>query len=213
MEWRRVAGVSALVALACGAGLVVAQQRRDASETVELARRSVNDEVTFKCLDASAGPVLRGTDVVEYWNKEPGANATMGNPAFVAYHGDYEFYFATAANRDLFASDPERYAPSWGGFCAYGIADETFWTKTTLGPSANPDVWLILDDRLYVFMYCTPESKFVTDDIRTQIRRGDRIWTTWWGDDTVYNTNCFWDSKYDGFAADTSDGDCLFPSS
>ena len=39
----------------------------------------------------------------------------------------------------------------FGGFCAWGIAAETWWTKETLGPPGNPDHWELIDGALYFF--------------------------------------------------------------
>ncbi|KAK7233436.1 hypothetical protein SO694_00105068 [Aureococcus anophagefferens] len=167
---------------------------------------------TEVCTDAAAGPVLDGADVVAYHALEPGANATYGSPEFEASYGDYSFWFASEANRAAFAADPAKYAPKFGGFCSYGISDETFWTKSTLGPFSNPNVWRIVDGRLLVFMYCTPEHKFFSQNITAQLDRGNQIWDTWWGDDLVFNTQCFWTSKMEGGAqdADAEKYACLF---
>lgn len=164
------------------------------------------------CTDASAGAVLGGVDVVAYRSLSPGANATMGSSEYTAYYGDYEFYFVDQVNRDAFAADPLKYAPKFGGFCSYGISDETFWTKSTLGPFANPNVWRVVDDRLLVFMYCTPEHKFFSQNITAQLDRGNKIWDTWWGDELVFNTQCFWESRMEGGAqdADSTKYDCIF---
>jgi hypothetical protein len=43
----------------------------------------------------------------------------------------------------------------WGGFCAYGISSETWWTWSMVeqsGPEADPNVWEIIDGKLYFFM-------------------------------------------------------------
>ncbi|KAH8073784.1 hypothetical protein JL720_10855 [Aureococcus anophagefferens] len=167
---------------------------------------------TEVCTDAAAGPVLDGADVVAYHSLEAGANATYGSPEFEASYGDYSFWFASEANRAAFAADPARYAPKFGGFCSYGISDETFWTKSTLGPFSNPNVWRIVDGRLLVFMYCTPEHKFFSQNITAQLDRGNQIWDTWWGDDLVFNAQCVWTSKMEGGAqdADAEKYACLF---
>lgn len=84
------------------------------------------------------------------------------------------------------------YAPQWGGFCAYGIAEEDWWTADSLGPHADPDVWEIIDDKLYVFMYNTPRDKFDAGDITSEMESGDSRWSGWFGDELVFNTACFW---------------------
>lgn len=51
--------------------------------------------------------------------------------------------FASKANRDLFVADPERYAPRYGGFCAYG-------TSQGHKVSTDPNAFAIVNGRLYL---------------------------------------------------------------
>jgi YHS domain-containing protein len=56
--------------------------------------------------DSSIGPVAYFTD----------GEAVKGKRKFSYAWNEAKWYFATAANRDSFASDPERYAPKYGGY-------------------------------------------------------------------------------------------------
>ena len=172
---------------------------------------ALEGEETTYCADPMAGPVLRGVDVVAYRSLRPLEKAVMGEARFQARHGSYNFYFRSSSNRNLFVDDPVRYAPKFGGFCSYGICDESMWTSSTLGPLANPNVWAIIDDRLYVYMYCTPEHKFLSGNVSAQIAEGDARWHNWFHDEPVYNTQCFWDSKNTGGHEDQDkqEYDCL----
>uniref|UniRef100_A0A7S3JR48 YHS domain-containing protein n=1 Tax=Aureoumbra lagunensis TaxID=44058 RepID=A0A7S3JR48_9STRA len=157
------------------------------------------------CVDPSAGPVLEGADVVAYRYLNVGANATIGSADYAAKYGEYTFYFENAENRATFLSNPDKYVPKFGGFCSYGITNEFFWTKDTLGPNANKNVWIIYDDHLFVFMYCTPEHKFVSRNITEEIERGNQIWSTWWNDVPTFNTGCFWHSREEGGVNDVDE--------
>merc|ERR1712046_120663 len=101
-------------------------------------------------------PVMAGRDVVAYFSLPSGANGTMGVADFShTYHG-FTFHFSTSEHRDLFSSSPESYLPQFGGFCSWGVSSESFWSWEDVqanGPAANPDVWAIVDGRLYFFMY------------------------------------------------------------
>jgi YHS domain-containing protein len=44
------------------------------------------------------------------------AAPTAGDARFSATHGGATYYFASAANRDAFTAEPEKYAPAFGGF-------------------------------------------------------------------------------------------------
>lgn len=86
------------------------------------------------------GRALQGHDAVAYFTQ--GA-ATMGNDNISRDWNGATWLFATATNRDLFDTDPLRYAPAFGGHCAVGKA-----FGVDLPGSAKR--WRIEDGRLYV---------------------------------------------------------------
>jgi YHS domain-containing protein len=59
------------------------------------------------------GVAIKGYDPVAYFTD---GEAVKGKRKFSYAWNEAKWYFATAANRDLFSSDPERYAPQYGGF-------------------------------------------------------------------------------------------------
>ena len=69
------------------------------------AHKSVNTNVF--------GVAIKGYDTVAYFNK---GRAVKGTSEFEFTWQDARWRFFSAANRDLFASNPERYAPQYGGF-------------------------------------------------------------------------------------------------
>jgi hypothetical protein len=85
--------------------------------------------------------VLKGYDPVAYFKL--GA-ARQGDSAFSFDWDGGRYQFISAEHRDLFAADPERYAPNFGGFCtgfmARGVRSE-----------GDPHGWVIQDGRLYIF--------------------------------------------------------------
>lgn len=83
---------------------------------------------------------LAGHDAVAYFTENA---AVAGSSDFTAVHDGAIFYFANAANRDTFKSDTNKYAPQYGGFCAYGAA---------LGKKFNVDgkAFEVVDGKLYV---------------------------------------------------------------
>ena len=88
----------------------------------------------------AADVAIAGYDTVAYFTD---ARAVKGKPEFEYGWQDARWLFATAEHRDLFAADPERYAPRFGGFCAGGLS---------LGYmiEADPENWSIIDGRLYI---------------------------------------------------------------
>lgn len=161
-------------------------------------------EFTSSCLKPSSGPVLAGYDLVAYFSLEAGSDGVRGSEEYMHSLGSspnaYTFYFASDENRALFAADPAAYLPQWGGFCAWGIAEEDWWTVDTLGPDANPNVWEIVNGKLYFFMYNTPKENFLsTEDgkgLTQHIADGDKKWRAWFEGASAYNTDCYWWNAY-----------------
>ena len=86
------------------------------------------------------GVALKGYDTVAYFTE---GRAVKGKSEFSYNWNDASWYFSTLKNRDLFAANPERYAPQFRGHCAYGLA------KGKL-VAADPEQWTIVDGKLYV---------------------------------------------------------------
>jgi YHS domain-containing protein len=59
------------------------------------------------------GVAIKGYDTVAYHTE---GRAVKGSNAFSHKWNDAKWYFASAENRDLFAADPERFAPQYGGY-------------------------------------------------------------------------------------------------
>jgi YHS domain-containing protein len=84
--------------------------------------------------------ILAGHDAVAYFTQN---KAVVGNSQYTAQHEGAVYRFASEENRDLFRSSPNKYAPAYGGFCAFG---------TTFGKKFDVDgkAFQIVEGRLYV---------------------------------------------------------------
>lgn len=91
-------------------------------------------------IDAPAMVALDGYDAVAYFDR--GA-PTEGDPAIAYAWRGARWQFASPAHRAAFAADPQRYAPQYGGYCAYAMA-HGFIAR------GNPQQWAIVGERLYV---------------------------------------------------------------
>jgi YHS domain-containing protein len=114
---------------------------------------------------ADRSGAIRGYDPVAYF--------TLGAPVKGSKEFRHEWrgaawYFASSANRDRFAAEPEKFAPQYGGYCAYGVA---------LGstPSIDPAAWSIVDGKLYL-NYNLPTRASWEKDIPGYIRKADANW-------------------------------------
>ena len=59
------------------------------------------------------GVAIKGYDTVAYHTE---GRAVKGSSKFSHKWNDAKWHFSTADNRDVFAADPERYAPQYGGY-------------------------------------------------------------------------------------------------
>ena len=59
------------------------------------------------------GVAIKGYDTVAYHTE---GRAVKGKSEFAYTWNDAKWYFASAENKELFAADPERYAPQYGGY-------------------------------------------------------------------------------------------------
>ncbi len=86
------------------------------------------------------GVILSGHDTVAYFTEN---KAVKGYAGISAVHDGAIYHFSSEANRDLFNANPSKYAPQYGGFCAYGAA---IGAKFPI----DPTVFAVVDDKLYV---------------------------------------------------------------
>src|SRR5262245_28023930 len=86
------------------------------------------------------GTALKGYDAVAYFKE---SKPVKGKSEYRHDWMGAKWYFASAANRDEFAKDPEKYAPQFGGYCAWAVGH---------GYTANidPEAWKIMDGKLYL---------------------------------------------------------------
>ena len=86
------------------------------------------------------GVAINGIDPVGYFTD--GKPVEGSEAEKLAWMGA-TFLFASAENRELFESDPARFAPQYGGYCAYAVSKG--YTAST-----DPKAWSIHNDRLYL---------------------------------------------------------------
>jgi YHS domain-containing protein len=69
--------------------------------------------IAFDKFNQTFGIAIHGYDTVAYHTEN---RAVKGESEFSYEWNDAEWHFASAKNRNLFAADPDRYAPQYGGF-------------------------------------------------------------------------------------------------
>ena len=114
---------------------------------------------------AEAGIAIDGSDVVAYW---AGAGPVAGRADLTHDWKGATWRFATPEARDAFAAEPDRYAPAYGGHCAWAAA-QGYVAPTT------PEAWTLHDDRLFLNFGIGVQRRW-RRDIAANIARGDANW-------------------------------------
>lgn len=102
-----------------------------------------------------AGIGIKGYDPVAYFTS---GRAIKGSESHSAEHGGVSWRFVSAQNRDAFLAEPARYAPQYGGFCAWGVAE-----KGRLFDVDPENGWTLHEGRLYLNFNADLNSVFRKD--------------------------------------------------
>ena len=116
--------------------------------------------------ESPADPVaIKGYDSVAYFNAN---KALKGKESFTfPWHG-MTWHFLNKENRDLFAADPEKYAPQYDGYCAWAMTESR-------KAQTDPEVWKIVNKKLYLNCSMAAYEKW-SRDIPGNIKKADAIW-------------------------------------
>ena len=109
--------------------------------------------------------ILAGHDPVAYFTEN---RPVKGSANFTAAYNGAVYRFASAENRDRFQANPQKYAPVYGGYCAFG---------TSLGKKFQVDgkAFRVVDGRLYVNKNLEVYETW-KKDIPGNITKADRQW-------------------------------------
>jgi len=108
---------------------------------------------------------IKKYDPVAYFTE---SRAVHGTDAYTFKYRDMIWYFSSRKNLDLFAADPQAYAPQYDGYCAWAM------TESRLAVT-DPEVWKIVDGKLYLNCSRAAYEKWARD-IPSHIKMADRIW-------------------------------------
>jgi hypothetical protein len=107
---------------------------------------------------------IKGYDVVAYLT---GA-AVQGKPQFTYRWNGAVWQFSTAKNRDRFAKAPGRYAPQFGGYCAWAIS-------RGYTADVDPEVFQIVGGKLYLIYSKSVELRW-NQDVSGNIAKAQANW-------------------------------------
>jgi YHS domain-containing protein len=111
-----------------------------------------------------------GYDVVTFFAGKP----QPGKTEFTTRYEGADWFFFSQANKDLFLTNPDLFAPQYGGYCAWAVA------KGKLAPG-SPDHWHVEDGRLFFNYNARVERRWQKKRAKF-IREADGRWPDLIGD-------------------------------
>ena len=108
---------------------------------------------------------VNGYDVMTYWR---GGKPQEGNKAISASYNGATWVFISEENRAMFLKNPAKYAPQYGGYCAYAASQNAV-------ADVDPFAWRIWKDKLYL-NYSPRVRRQWASDIDENIKKADGFW-------------------------------------
>ncbi len=108
---------------------------------------------------------IEGTDPVAYFTEK---KAVEGSSEYSHPWKGAQWRFKNAANRDAFAAAPEKYAPQFGGYCAWAVSQ-----GYTAG--IDPEAWTVHKGKLYL-NYSKGVQADWAKDIPGNIAKAENNW-------------------------------------
>jgi YHS domain-containing protein len=99
------------------------------------------------------GIAVSGYDPVSYFST---GGPVKGNRQTALLQDGVTYYFSNDANRKAFATNPAKYEPQYGGWCAYAMGNDGSKVEV------DPKTFKILDGKLYLFY-----NKWLTNTLKS----------------------------------------------
>lgn len=125
-----------------------------ASTAARAAQAPINT-LTGGFFGGASDTAILGYDTVAYFTD---GKPVKGSDSFVAIWMGAKWKFASQAHLDLFKATPEKYAPQYGGYCAYGVSVDNL-------VSIEPDKFKIIDGKLYLNYDADVQQKWLKNPI------------------------------------------------
>ena len=112
-----------------------------------------------------SGLAIRGYDPVAFFTE---GRPVAGSPDHQLEWQGAQWRFASAQSLAAFAADPARYAPQFGGYCAWAVS------QGYVAPG-DPEQWKIVDGKLYLNFNARAKELWEADQADA-IKRGHANW-------------------------------------
>jgi len=100
-------------------------------------------------VDANSGQIYDPVAIFPEGGSEP----MVGSPLITASHGNVTYFFANVANRDMFLENPLKYEPTYGGWCAFAMANQAY-------AEINPRLYTLHGNRAHYFISRGAKARF-----------------------------------------------------
>jgi YHS domain-containing protein len=111
------------------------------------------------------GLAIAGTDPVAYFTE---GRPVAGRAEHALEWNGATWRFASAEHLAAFRVEPERYAPRYGGYCAWAVA-QGYTAKS------DPEAWKIVDGKLYLNYDRSVQEQW-EQDVPGNVREADANW-------------------------------------
>jgi YHS domain-containing protein len=108
---------------------------------------------------------IDGYDPVAFFTD---AKPVNGSPFISTTHQGAVYFFASEEHKKLFVATPEKYAPQYGGYCAFGIAIDSLFP-------IDISTWQVRNGKLYLNLNRDILKKF-NDDFDGNVAKAEKNW-------------------------------------
>jgi YHS domain-containing protein len=112
------------------------------------------------------GLAIEGYDPVAYFTHN---QPVKGSTDFTFQWKGATWLFSSIENRDTFKKSPEKYAPQYGGYCAWGMSEGY---KAKVDPM---NAWTLVDGKLYLNYNKSIKEKWLPEK-EGRIKKADERW-------------------------------------
>ena len=109
---------------------------------------------------------IDGYDTVAYFSQN---KAVEGDKKYQVKWRDANWLFSSEENKALFITEPEKYAPQYGGWCAYAMSDEGRTVRI------DPEAFHIHEGKLYLNYSKTVQGVWLEDKLNN-IEQADHFY-------------------------------------
>lgn len=116
-------------------------------------------------VDGKTKSAIGGYDTVAYFTE---GKPVKGSTKYVATYKGAAWRFSSKENLDLFNASPEKYAPQYGGYCAYAVSRNTT-------ASIKPQFFTVYQEKLYLNYNKGVYKRWIKNKNK-HIVKGDKNW-------------------------------------